>query len=420
LQYYDWLYKHHKPLAGTPEAPMSQWADLFGRQNYRSTSQHYIKSAKRYGMASMMYNLCYGAWEGAAADGVENTWYLFSDNNHTTIYPFNFGINLVDPGNAGWQNYIAQQNNDAYQVYDFDGYHIDQLGGPTNAYLYNGSAANLPDGFLSFIRAMKAARPDKKLVMNAVSEFGQTKIAQGEIDFFYNELWGGSYSDYVRIIKNNLSYNNNKQSTVFAAYTNYAYARDHTGFFNTSGVLFADAVIFAHGGAHIELGEHMLCNEYFPNSTLAMSEDLEQSLLSYYHFSVAYQNLLRDGGDFNTLSLTNTNGKVAFAPPSVLQQGKVAFVGKLVGDRQVIHLINFTNAVTMDARDVQGVQVEPGEITGINLQLSVSGQVDKVWVATPDRNSGSSEIIPFNTSGSNITFTLPYLKYWSMIVVEYK
>lgn len=37
-------------------------------------------------------------------------------------------IYLLDPGNAEWQAYIAQRNDDVYANLDFDGYQIDQLG----------------------------------------------------------------------------------------------------------------------------------------------------------------------------------------------------------------------------------------------------------------------------------------------------
>jgi dextranase len=53
---------------------------------------------------------------------------------------------------------------------------------------------------------------------------------------------------------------------VFAAYLNYNKA-DNGGsgdkMMNTPGVLLTDAVMFALGGSHLELGDHMLSREYF-------------------------------------------------------------------------------------------------------------------------------------------------------------
>ena len=70
-----------------------------------------------------------------------------------------------------------------------------------------------------------------------------------------------------------------------------------------------NAVIFAFGGAHLELGEHMLGKEYFPNSNLAMKSDLQKALPAYYDFMVAYQNLLRNGGSFSVVSVSSMDGK---------------------------------------------------------------------------------------------------------------
>lgn len=423
LQYYDWLYKHHKPLAGTPEMPMEEWPDIFKRITKKSTTLKYIETGHKYGMKSMMYNLCYGAWKDAEEDGVDAKWHIFRDKNlqdpdkHELTYGLS-DIFLVDPGLAQWQDYLAKQNEDVYKVYNFDGFHIDQLGWRL-AYNYLGAEVNFPNAYLSFMKAMKGKHPEKRIVMNAVSEFGQAEIAQANPDFLYNEVWEGTtYNDYVRIIKDNLSFNNNKLPTVFAAYSNYDYAKSGAKIFNTPGVLFANAVIFAHGGAHLELGEHMLSSEYFPSSNLKMSDELSSSLRQYYDFLVAYQNILRDGGEFNSVNLTCTDSKMNINQWPA-QLGSVAVSSKLVDNRQVIHLINFSTAKTLDGRDANGEQTEPSEITAASLNLASNKPLKSLWVASPDINGGAAQIIRFEQNGSNISFTLPYLKYWSMIVAEY-
>jgi dextranase len=426
LQYYDWLYKHHKPLAGTPDAPMEEWRDIFNRRTLRSTTNKYLAAAKKYGMKSMMYNLCFGAWKNADQDGVDETWYIFRDKNHTDKdrHELTYGLSdifLVDPSIPAWQTYMAQQNEDVYKVYGFDGYHIDQLGDRGARFNYNGQAVNLTTGYLSFINAMKLAHPNKRLVMNAVSEFGQSQIAQGDVDFFYTELWGGDYDTYVRILNSNRALKASSPSTVFASYINYNYAQKST-VFNTPGVLFADAFIFANGGAHLELGEHMLYSEYFPNSGMKMSAELEKYLLSYYNFMVAYENLLRDEQKTISIQLSNPDNEITFGIGYPRVRRVVAY-GKQSGKDQIIHLINFTKTTStpqLDARDVDGKQVEPDLISNLCLRFIASGPVKKVWIASPDNKAGASEQIPFCQSGDNLTFTLPYLKYWSMIVVEYE
>jgi len=424
LQFYDWLYDHHKPLAGTVENPASSWLDIASRTNYRSTVNGYISAAKSNNMRTMFYDLCYGATNSASSDGVSDEWYIFRDAAHTNKYtlslssPFRSNIYLTDPGNQGWIDYMIQRVKDVYAVYDFDGYHIDQVG-ISGVYDYKGQSVNLPSGFAQFIDQMKAAFPTKYHVFNAVSGYGQSSIAASKVDFLYNEVWSESaqYADLKTVIDNNALYSDSAFNTVFAAYMDYNLA-ENTGTFNTPGVLMTDAVIFALGGTHLELGEHMLGKEYFPNSNLTMSTLLKKSLISYYDFLVAYQNILRDGGSFNnvTVTCTNSTSTIAQWPPQI---GKVISLGKQTEDRQVIHLFNFKNATHLSWRDMDGTQSEPLLVKSMPLRIATSKTVKKVWVATPDSEGNLYRELEFSAGDGYITLNLPVLKYWTMVVLDY-
>jgi dextranase len=377
-------------------------------------------------MLAMSYNLCYGALDDATADGVSDEWYTYTDQTHQTKYvlnlqpPFKSKIFLLDPSNTSWQQYIAGKTQDMYDVYAFDGYHVDQVGDIGNIYDYNGNSINLTTGFGSFLSAMKTYAPSKKLVMNAVNQFGQqASISTSPVDFLYTELWSPNegFNDLSNIIKNNDTWSNNTKKCTLAAYMNYNVAKSK-GFFNTPGVLLADAVIFAFGGSHLEMGDHMLCNEYFPNANLQMKPDLQQAIIPYYDFLSGYENLLRDGGSFNTPDITSSDGKTTLNnwPP---QSGGISVVGKDMGNREVIHLINFANASSFDWRDTNGSQAIPRTFQNISYILTTTKPVSKLWMASPDINGGALEQIPFTQSGNSISFTLPSLQYWDMVVAEY-
>jgi dextranase len=428
LQFYDWQDKHHHPLAGTVAAPAAMWKDIARRDTYKSTVQGYIDRAHRAGMNAMFYNLCYGALSDAASDGVKSEWYLYKDAAHTQkdFYdlpnpPFKSAIYFLAPSNIAWQQYLSGKNTDVYQVYNFDGYHIDQVGDRGKVYDYNGSPVELANTFKPFIESMKTAEPSKRLVMNAVNQYGQQgSIAAAPVDFLYSEVWAPNegYTDLADIIRNNDAYSSNSKKTVLTAYMNYNLA-SAPGFFNTPAVLLTDAVIFAFGGAHLELGEHMLGKEYFPNNNLAMKEDLKTASIKYYDFLVAYENLLRDGGGFNVPAVTCTNGKMKLNnwPP---QNGSVSVVGKEFASRQVLHFINFANAATFDWRDTNGIQTRPNTIDKPAIGLTTGRTVARVWLASPDINSGVATVLPFTQTGSSVSFSLPSLQYWDMVVVEYR
>ncbi|MEZ5199187.1 MAG: glycoside hydrolase family 66 protein [Bacteroidales bacterium] len=426
LQFYDWMNKHHMPLPVVDGTPASSWKDIINRDIYFSTVEKYIAKAHSRNMKAMFYNLVYGAWNEAEADGIQKEWYVYTDNTHTNrdfhglSSPFLSNIYLLDPSNSGWQQYIAAETRKVYQFLDFDGYHMDQLGDRGTRYKYDGSGLNLAQTYEPFIEAIKADKPSRKIAMNAVNQYGQQGIAQSSADFLYTEVWSpnDTYNDLSFIIQQNNTYSNNTKNTVLAAYMNYDLANNQ-GYFNTPAVLMTDAVIFAFGGAHLELGEHMLGKEYFPNSNLQMKTDLKAALPDYYDFLVAYQNLLRDGGSFNVATVTSIDGKMQIAnwPAS---QGAVATVCKKVGTSQVIHLINFTNSKSQQWRDNNGTQAIPALIKDAPVSITTNQTVKEIWVASPDIIGGASRSLEFSQSGNQLVFTLPELKYWTMVVLEYE
>lgn len=428
VQFQDWHWKHHWPLAqdkATGE-PLETYLDIASRTTYFSTIQEYISSIHSFGMKAIFYNLCFGALDDAAQDGVKEEWYLFKDSGrgskdmHPLGAPFKSSIYLTDPSNSEWQSYLGEKTDDVYENLGFDGYQIDQLGDRGTLYDYSGSAVDLRAGYASFINAMKERQPEKDLIMNAVSSFGAEQIlGTGKTVFAYNELWGSEdqYKDLRAVIEANDSYSGGNAKTVFAAYMNYDKA-SNIGSFNTPGVLLADAVMFALGGSHLEMGEHMLGKEYFPNNNLGMPEDLQKAIVYYYDFLTAYQNLLRDGGEFNDVQVSSNDGKMnikSWEPAT----GNVITLCKRVNDRQVVHLLNFSQANSTSWRDLNGTMPEPEEICEATIDISVEEEVSSVWMASPDIDFGAHKILNFTQGEGKITVTVPSLKYWDMIVIEY-
>ncbi|HEU5364370.1 MAG TPA: glycoside hydrolase family 66 protein, partial [Hanamia sp.] len=170
--------------------------------------------------------------------------------------------------------------------------------------------------------------------------------------------------------------------------------------------------------AHLELGEHMLGKEYFPNDNLQMHPDLKAAMINYYDFLTGYQNLLRDGGTFNNPNVFSSDGKMKLNnwPPAT---GAVSVVGKDMGQKQIIHLINFANASSLEWRDPDGKQPAPQTFTNAAINFQSEKTVKKIWFASPDINFGASQNIEFTQSGNSVNFTLPSLQYWDMVVIEY-
>lgn len=429
IQFYDWHNKHHWPLGGTRTELYEKYKDIANRDVYNSVVKAYIAEQHRLGMKCMFYNLCFGVLDDAASDGVKEEWAIYKNANRgdrdvcALASSWKSSIYLVDPGNAEWQSYLAERNDEVYAHLDFDGYHIDQLGSRGDVYDYNGNKVNLPKAYASFLTAMKGAHPDKSLVMNSVASFGASQIGgSGLTDFCYNEVWGDEdqFADLHTIIKANDQYTNYSKRTMLAAYMNYDIADRTTGNMNTPGVLLTDAVIMALGGAHLELGDHMLSREYFPANPLKMTDELKSAIVHYYDFMTAYQNLLR--GNVSTADeytpdiVSATSGiNICSWPPKA---GNLVTYARRAGQKQVIHFLNFRNIDNLSWRDLEASRRAPLVAKDVKMTINSDKTVSKVWAASPDYHGGVPVELAFSQAGNSVTVTVPWVNYWTMLVME--
>ena len=429
VQFQDWHYKHHWPLNGTPGNLLPEFTDIANRTNSMEVIKKYIDVQHSLGMKSIFYNLCFGVLDDGEADGVKPEWGVFKDRNHSKWdhHPlpkpaWKSSIFLVDPGLPEWHKYMAQRNDEVYASYDFDGYQVDQLGPRGDTYDWKGKPLDLASRYPSFLAAMKKAHPNKGLIMNSVSRFGAKGIAgTGAVEFCYNEMWGpgdgsgeDSFATLLDVIKDNDKASGNTLATVFACYVNHDKRR---GWVNTPAALMCDAVMFALGSSHLELGPHMLTSEYFPSAKLAMSPQLKDAMVCYYDFLVAYENLLQGTASDSEVKVKASSPAVAInAWPPV--QGGVTTYSRKVDGKLVMNLLNFVNIDNLSWRDMMGVRMEPLKLTDTPVAVTVPGKVSRVWVASPDIHGGVPVDLHFEQQGDKLSFVVPLLNYWTMVVIE--
>ncbi|MCR5076499.1 MAG: leucine-rich repeat protein [Prevotella sp.] len=444
VQFYDWQWQHHKLWKDEGD----RWYDFAGREVVKQTVKDYISQLHGIGAKCMFYDLCYGA-TGAKVDGepvkpdflekdglkADWGWCDWHQVGDTQDYKFRQArldydgpkwpsIYLMDPGNKDWQNYLAAEVGKVYENLDFDGFHIDQVGEQRHSYYHkdndgkNYGMTAFSAGFASFINSMKAADNDKLLVMNAVSNYGSSDIVgTHNVEFGYHEMWDAEdyYKNYRDVIqKNKRDSGDPLFNTVFAAYVHH---RRGGEWFNTPAVLLGDATIFALGGAHIELsGDHMLPTEYFPDNYRKMTDELQKSIVSYYDFLTGYENFLRDGGNETSVDMTIDGMKVKAWEP---EMGYVTTYSKLKGNKTIIQVLNYSQASSLTVRDLNQDMPEPTLVTDRAVTLDDAEPVNRVWVATPDAMGGSPQELRFTQEDGKVRFTLPSLKYWTMVVVEH-
>ena len=167
------------------------------------------------------------------------------------------------------------------------------------------------------------------------------------------------------------------------------------------------------------MGDHMLSREYFPAAPLAMTEELRTAMISYYDFMTAYQDLLRGKSSkaASAIKVTTTANGVS-ANSWLPRANSIITFSKNVDNKQVIHLLNFQNTTDLSWRDLDGTRQEPPLTKNLPLTVSTLRSINKVWVASPDVNGGVVQELDFTQQNGKVTFTLPSLKYWTMVVME--
>ncbi|MFO7597062.1 MAG: glycoside hydrolase family 66 protein [Desulfocurvibacter africanus] len=212
-----------------------------------------------------------------------------------------------------------------------------------------------------------------------------------------------------------------------------AYDRDNIGVVNIDHLQFGEfdedsvrlqnAVMFAGGASHIQLGDDIqaLAHEYYPNRTKSLTASLRRALRHYYDFITAYENLLFDP-DIERLghagdSLRITTGQPV-EPPGA---GRIFTLLRRKQGYDILHLINLVGVENEFWRD-RTPTPEFQENVGLRYYAESPEEIGAVWLASPDYDAGKAEQLEFSTgqdeSGGYIAFSVPRLDYWDMIVME--
>ena len=124
------------------------------------------------------------------------------------------------------------------------------------------------------------------VIFNAVGNWPVDTVAPADQDAVYIEVWEPYRKFYGPAPAGVQGRNAGRRQ-----------AGDHRGVYppgaNSHNVRLANAVIFASGGNHLELGEPgaMLADPYFPKFGM-MDESMQAMMQSYYDFLVRYEEML--------------------------------------------------------------------------------------------------------------------------------
>lgn len=430
LFYYDVFDTQEKPLAGTPEEPAESWQTLNRSTAKKQTLLDTVNTGHELNMKSFFYNLIFGAYDNYEQAGISPEWGLYCDQRHMQqdVHDIS-GIGwetekfwLMNPANTQWQDHYIKAHQELFAVYPYDGIQVDSLGPRGDRYDYFGNPVQLDNTYVPMLNRL-AKELGKKVIFNPVSGYGlNPQLKAADYDIVYMEVWPADVPDFSTMkckLDEICRSTQGKKGTVIAAYMNYGAPK--TKKFNTPSINYVNAVLMAGGASHLELGDTgMLSSEYYPGNSMRISKKLEGDLRDGYSFLVAYENLLRGMGLVETKDETWLDGVRTgsdFKPGNVTSFTKIK-TEEGEPEREVLHLINFDGASHDSWVDKGLAQTAPKIKTEITVRHRCSVAPAKIWAASPDCCGGIAQELEFSYEDGYVTFTLPSLEYYDMVVIE--
>jgi dextranase len=409
LQFYDWMYRHDQYL--TDEDP---YIDPLGRTLSLRTVNQLIESAHDRGMAAMPYTAVYAA--SIPFYEQHKDWALLQKDGSPHLFGNNFLV-IMDPRpGSPWTGHLLAEFDRILEKTEFDGIHLDQYGAPKEGYDAAGNSFPLDQPLADLIDATKAVvtrrrGEDGAVVFNAVTNWPIDTVATSDQDLVYIEVWPpytSFYSLWQLITQAQKS--GGGKPVVLAAYIDPSYE---------TNALINDAIIFASGAGHIELGEQTgyLSDPYFPNFAV-LSHSLSTSLQRYYEFAIRYQNCI---GPATQSANPQYDGKLEIdgvKTSTTLSSNRVTPIYRTSQDHLAVSLINLVGIETNEW--ARGTISQPTPLESLKVKINgIKEPVGRVWFATPDQEDFSLQELEFSQSEGVLQFTLPSLHYWDMILLEW-
>ena len=451
IQYYDSYYRPENLLAvddntfregisdenpkgiGMAGTAADYWTDLSSHTVRKDVLQKYVELGQEYGMKNMLYipwgntsyvdtehgitpeMLLFPTPEDAAAHNVKSVQATLSGGDGQWA---RYSLMKANPSSNEFKNMLFTSAGKALQSVGFDGLHIDTLG-PIYGGVYTVYGTEYSNDFASstgmpyFINdaakffntdTWKKQGKDIRMSFNNVGSWGIEALANNQnIDYLYAEQWpdmgNKTYDNMFQHVKDIITADERGRA-VIPAYIHKGFEGD--GSFDVNGVILLDLIIMAAGGTHLELGEHMLRGEYFPQTGMYLGDYLKEWLTQYYDFLVAYRRMFTSRNF--TSSITSSSHDIAI---NSIDTSKLSVIEKSDEFIQSLSLIN-TNGLNGDEwQDNKLDRNKPDILSNVSLKFDFTPKaVYYVTIENP---------IPQSLEVNNNSVVVPYVDRYVMV-----
>lgn len=407
LQFYDWMYRHDTYLP-----PKDPFIDPLGRYLSLETTQRLIDTAHERNMAAMPYTAVYAA--SISFYEQHPDWALLEKNGKPSFFGENFLV-IMDPRpGSAWTEHLLNQFSDILASTQFDGIHLDQYGAPKVGYDQEGNSYDLAQPLAVLIDSTRQVVDESRgqngaVVFNAVTNWPIEAVAPADQDIVYIEVWSPytHFNDLGLLIQQAQTLGDGKP-VVIAAYIHPAYEIN---------ALLNDAIIFANGAGHIELGEGggYLADPYFPKYEVP-SEALREKLEKYYQISIRYQNWLGPRTQAGNQQMAHIQG---YETDAGITKNKIMPVVRESDGTTVISLINLMGLKHGEWE--KELKSAPTVLSNLTVEVGSNGkEAEKIWFTSPDLGDITLKPLSFEQEGQSLIITIPTLNVWSLAIIEWK
>ncbi len=409
LQFYDWMYRHEQLLP-----PAEVFDDPSSRRLSLTTVEKLIDAAHARGIAALPYTGVYAA--SVPFFQQHPDWALLDAEGHPIPFGDDFLMIMNPAPGSSWTEHLLGQFAEVLGKMAFDGIHLDQYGDPKVGFDIQGNRLDLADTLPAFINATRRVVRDGTLIFNAVGNWPIETVAPSEENVVYIEVWPPyTLFQHLHQLIIEAQHLGGGKPVILAAYV------DPT---REQNVLLSDAVIFASGGFHIELGEPggMLADPYFPKYG-RMSGELATILRRYYDFAVRYENVLSQGTRDTTVRRAERvaiegNGLQIMDAERTCR--KMWVITREGDGYETISLINLLDVTSLEWSEP--LMKDPAPLTNLRVRYYTDRPIQRVWWASPDVENPQAQMLDFSVEsdegGAYVTFGVPLLVYWDLLVLE--
>ncbi|MNI04430.1 Cycloisomaltooligosaccharide glucanotransferase precursor [compost metagenome] len=193
---------------------------------------------------------------------------------------------------------------------------------------------------------------------------------------------------------------------------------------NTAALLLT-AVIAAHGGYHLLLGENqgVLTQGYYVDYS-SLTDEFFREIRTYYDFIIRYATVFFDS-ELRDVSMTHVDGdnlEYVFGNGAYSTYGEAGRIWSIVKEKPSLKVIHLINLIGVSDDYWNQRKERPTEASDLIIHIQVDDEVESVFLASPDSDMGRPYMPQFQMEagprGKTLVVFIPRLKVWSIVVVN--